>query len=805
MAKIKSLEDALNDIEQIQNEIVGDDQEDSPSERKLSLVNSKSTTSTDVLNDEERKKRDKAREKAEKKGFGIHNTSKSALQSSARERLERYIKSAPQYKLLTQQIGIISQEIKEYKQLGNKDAAELLENKLRELKSQQKKFIDVYSPKTKEEIEEINEKVRNSEELKTMRTELSKHDSIARILSPNKLFSMIYKLLKIVGENDLKNFDSDNEDIEDIEDILSDDVQFDLNIDNIDNIDFSNYEVLEKLGRSVSSAKSYDDAKKQLNLIWNYIAYKCDMTPNEVMEMYHDNTSQLKRIYSDSLSDVDKLKVKTYSNDRRNLMNQINAEENRIKGYDIASTVMFDIFEYSDDKETVIDMMRNVVPTTQQEVLEKFATIIINDIYFGDKHLVTLDYRKNKDKFDALNKVLDIVLDNFKYKNKEIRNTIKNNLFDIFDKMIEEEQKPKDMLSSSYIKYVEAIAYNICSKLNRLQFLQDAISYGLYGLTLVVNNWYKNQKENRKFGMSVSGPYIAQTISMTIRRGLFELTFGGTMTGSAAASKLHYSKERVKFLKDNPEFAGLSEELLDELQDLKELPKITTESEYNSTVEGDEGKGAAFGNIKTDSNEDTFAENVQLYKDLIYTIKEFMKLNEIREIKDKKTGKVHLEKGSNPMFKPEDYKLFKMMYGLEEKYDPDAEGNKKYRPYTQKERGEELTKFLALRGKKQTFSQPAISDKEKKINEKIQKLLKFYPRMKKALQYLAYRISQNQEAISQISKSREELGINYDIPEFDGRIVIQGMSGMSLSQLVETDDVNALEAEISENLIKAIN
>lgn len=746
-------------------------------------------------------------------------TSKSALQTASSTNLRRYIESAPQYKLLSQQISIIEKEIEEYKKLGNLDASEMLEQKLIELKQSRKKFTDVYEPKSKEEIEQINDAIAKSPAIKTYKEEINKLDSINRVLNPSNLFSTINKIIQVIGKYDAKN-SRGNDNLDDLLDYV-DDVDFgalDINVDSIDNVDFNDPDILAKIGNAVKNIKSYAEATAKLRLIFHYLAYRLDCTYEEVNDMYYSNRSQLQREYSKTLTDAEKLNNETYWNKRKIIMTNINRESNAIKGFDVATGVMMDIFKYDsieDDKKSLVNSFIQIVPNAKPELLADFAERIMDDVYYGSyknphtgrsgKKYVTLDYRTNEQTFATVDAKVDSILTEFKYKNPKVRKAFKDIIYKKFDSLIDKERKPKDMLASSYVKYVEKIAYNICAKLNKLHYLEDAIAFGLLGLSKVLDKWYKMQKESPDVGVTLDGPYMGIIVSTEIKKGLLTLSIS-TMSGTNAATKLHFTAEHNKFLKENPELAGLSEDLINNLVELCEIPQITNESEYNATIEGEDGKGRSFENITDNENEDNEAENVQLYRDVVNSIKELVTLAEIKVKVDPNTGKRTIVKTGKPMFTAEEYELLKLYFGMIEKYDPSANEGEQYRPYNQSEMAEYLMNFLKrTKGVTKTYSQSAISDKiNKTLIPKLKRATELYPGIRKGLKFLAERVMANPEAFSRISKNREALeDVDYNDTlgtNFEGKIILYGMSGKSLGDLDTKGDFNKLEAEIEEDL-----
>lgn len=379
---------------------------------------------------------------------------------------------------------------------------------------------------------------------------------------------------------------------------------------------------------------------------------------------------------------------------------------------------------------------------------------------------------------------------------------ITNIMFEIFDFETTPEEQPKEMLAASNINYVKSIAYNNCSKLNMLYLLDDAIAYGLMGLTDAINKWYSIQKL-KDSAITFSG-FSHTYISMAIKRGMYELTSGGRISGSSMATLIHYREKTIKnYVQNNPEFKDLPKEMLESLLDdvLDEIPRTVTEGSYTDTVGGEDGdSGDIWANAaSSDMVDDKFIEAKLEYEVILKSIKQFFNLfqtktdNEtgIRKITDKK------------IFNKYDYKLFKLTYDIEFKRD-EITGQKT--KYTQDEIRFILADMYAANGDTtKTFEQGAISERIKVLNKKIKGVLEQYPELKPGFEYMYGYMAANRETMSILSNNREEHNIKIERDELrevyeddEDELNKRLSDGTRLSDVFDVTQNNLLDDEIAE-------
>lgn len=331
-------------------------------------------------------------------------------------------------------------------------------------------------------------------------------------------------------------------------------------------------------------------------------------------------------------------------------------------------------------------------------------------------------------------------------------------MFSMFDFETDEEQ-PKEMLAAANVKYVQAIAYNICAKQNMLRNYEDAVSYGLIGLTMAINKWYNIQKL-KDSALSFEG-FAHSYITNSIKRGLYDLSSGGMITGSARANLEHKRKKEIDYwLKHNSELKDIPEQYIEDIVDGMGYGKVsspTTESDYNAIIGGEQSDADFWSRtIVDDSNEDLLVETKMEAENLAASLKSLFSM--FKTNVDKETGIKKIT--DKKLFDQYDYQLFLMHFGLKTKYDK-ATG--KIRNYNQTEMAEELSKLYAANGARKTFSQPAINVRIKQIMSKINNVMKLYPEIRKGFEYLLYHVTANSGNMAKISANREEYGISYDL------------------------------------------
>jgi hypothetical protein len=156
-------------------------------------------------------------------------------------------------------------------------------------------------------------------------------------------------------------------------------------------------------------------------------------------------------------------------------------------------------------------------------------------------------------------------------------------------------------------------------------------------------------------------------------------------------------------------------------------------------------------------------------------------------------------------------KLFMMYFGFEKKLERYDEGKKTAsNRYTQTEIGEELYNFYVANGAKpkalnNSFSQPAIFDKIKKLEKHISNEINNNPKLKIGFDYLVIYWTQNTQLLEVMSNNREEIGMKLerdvlreyykDNPEESN---IQLSDGKRLSEIFDISSSNPLDSDIED-------
>jgi hypothetical protein len=385
-------------------------------------------------------------------------------------------------------------------------------------------------------------------------------------------------------------------------------------------------------------------------------------------------------------------------------------------------------------------------------------------------------------------------------------------VFEIFDFKDEDESgdAPREILASANVPLVKSIAYNICSKLGQQNKINDAISYGLLGLTVAINKWYTIQKMSNS-ALSFKG-FANSYIAGSIQRGILELKGAGTASGSTLATIATMNKKKIEnFIKYNPEFEDMDKKILGEMlagYDDKAQPlNMVSESDYTGTVSGDDGDGADIwaSAIKDSANVEDYVGSKIEYERLLKSIKDLLNLFETKT--DVKTGIKSVTQ--KKLFNKYDRKLFMMYFGLEYKrqkinISPGSEANNHY---TQAEMGEELSAMYAADGITKTFSQASLSGKDGRIAVMLNKI-KFAmhenPKLSAGFEFLFHYWQDNSEHMATFSNSREEIGMAFDRQELrqiyhdNGSELNRQLSdGKRLSDVFEISDTNPLDTDIA--------
>lgn len=369
-------------------------------------------------------------------------------------------------------------------------------------------------------------------------------------------------------------------------------------------------------------------------------------------------------------------------------------------------------------------------------------------------------------------------------------NDITDIMFELFD-FKQDDQTPKELLASINIPYVKSIAYKLCAKNGDLQFFEDSVSDGLYGLSVAINKWYDIQKFADS-ALSFEG-FAYQYIVGSIQRGYYSRIGAGRISGSSLATIENTRKKEYQFfIKNNPEFKDLPQELIDSLAAtaLTELPGGTLlQSDYEGIVAGEEGGGDVWSNALVDTNKPIdAAEAKNEFQYVIGAIKHMFG-KYFQTTIDKETG---LQKITNKkLFDYEDYLIFLMYLKLKVKSNGE--------PYNQKEMAEYITNWRLTRGNRQTMSQPAINDRlDKMFKNKIGPLMKSDPQVKMAFEYIYYNRNEFQ-TLAELANYNNYGKIDTNIESLDTKAqVADYMQQRTIGNVFDDiDDTNPIDLQIA--------
>lgn len=468
--------------------------------------------------------------------------------------------------------------------------------------------------------------------------------------------------------------------------------------------------------------------------------------------------------------------------------------------------------DFMDTQDKIVNEKLSEGKKAPKNILRKLSIKEVLDIPLGRLRtflniVLNKDRKALQDRLDEINVKLSLERSKLSGKNE-----ITDILFEIFD-YTEEEEVPKEILVASKIPLVKKIAYNFCSKYGIIKELDDAISYGLLGLTNVVNKWYTSQKMLNS-ALSIDG-LISIEVPFTIQQGLMELTAGGVISGTNKAtlfSKLN--KKQKDFVKYNPEFKNIDRDFLNEIlagYDESSNIVVNSASEITSTVgsgSDEEQDADIWSNMNVD---DSIAVSEEIdgkiqYQNLLNSLKKIFSLFDYRE----KDGE-YIQK-NRKMFDKYDRRIFMMYFGFETKPLTEKDKNKKTgsirNTYTLSEIAEEIQAMMRADGYiDKTFTTAALTDARPghegrltRIVQRLKSLAKTNPEIYQGLAYIYKYYQEHKGVMDKLSDSREELVTKIDRDEL--REIYADLpqklneiqpDGTKLSDIVEVSENNPLD------------
>lgn len=401
---------------------------------------------------------------------------------------------------------------------------------------------------------------------------------------------------------------------------------------------------------------------------------------------------------------------------------------------------------------------------------------------------------KNKLKSDA--KKMEI---SSEIKRAQGKMDITDVIFEIFDFEQVEENQPKEMLAASNIRYVNMIAYKRCADINKLELFDDAVSYGLLGLSLAINKWYKMQRL-AKSAISFEG-MIYQYVSNTISRGLYQLV--SSNSPSYSATLVHKRKRKIKlWLENNPELKDLPEDMVESLiPDFDEAFKINEISmtDVEANITGGEKSADVIANLGSKELTLNLGELKMEYEQTLKGLKSLFgmfetKINQetgLKEIKNKRIFDIY------------DYIIFRILMGIDKI--PENEKKLKKDGTLSSEINQDfiikkINEYNSRHGITKTFSQPAISARLKTLLEKIKIIIDESALVRNAFEFLLN--YHHTEEYGLLSNQREEYEIDsvdsdYDeITNYSNNPLYNDMN-VKISEKFSISDTNMLDEEIA--------
>lgn len=492
--------------------------------------------------------------------------------------------------------------------------------------------------------------------------------------------------------------------------------------------------------------------------------------PNSIMKIFSEYRDVVENDYSlnDEIISIDDI----YSED----FDEIITEKQTSLKY---SEMLNKISEIIDEPvEEILKMTNSSILTTLKKVLD------------------TETVEKNKLKADA--KKMEI---SSEIKRAQGKMDITDVIFEIFDFEQVEENQPKEMLAASNIKYVNMIAYKRCADINKLELLDDAVSYGLLGLSIAINKWYKMQRLSNS-AISFEG-MIYQYVSNTISRGLYQLVSSGDWSPSYAATLVHKRKRKMKlWLENNPELKDLPEDMIENLiPDFDEAfsLNVTSMTDYEANVTGGENSADVIANAGSKELTLNLGELKMEYEQTLKGLKSLFGMFETKV--NKETGLKEIK--NKRIFDIYDYIIFRILIGIDKIPENEKKLKKDGTLSTEINQDfiiKKINEYNSRHGITKTFSQPAISARYKTLLKKIKIIIDDSEVVRNAFEFLLN--YHHTEEYGLLSNQREEYELDsidsdYDeITKYSNNTLSDDMN-IKISEKFSISDTNMLDEEIA--------
>jgi len=518
-----------------------------------------------------------------------------------------------------------------------------------------------------------------------------------------------------------------------------------------------NYEFVEKTKQLI---KDLQQQKTQFLKYFKGDNYKAE---NAESEEKIKNSPRLKELKTK----LDSLKLQYTNTNPNSLMRQLKALKDAMD----AKTSFEDEIEdddvndidsiYGEDSDEKINGSGDI----EQEYIEicsKIATILddsvasVMEMKLGPLSVLLKKYCPST---EPVKKEIDLTKAEIAAERKKIKggNDITDVIFDIFD-FSKDESEPKELLAAANIKYVSAIAYKQCSKLNKMMFFDDACSAGLLGLSKAINRWYEGQK-------LVDCPFsfegFAYTdIVMAIKKDLYVWTSGGKVSPDVLATIDHRRKKSIEmWLKINPDFKNVPQDMLEHMLEglIEEKPvPVFNESDISTMIGGDDTvESDVWANSGSSNGEDSIVDAKFQHEEILKGIGALFNL--FKTETDKETGVRTIT--DQKIFTKYDLKLFMMKFEMEFKHNaPDGDSRFRLEEIATVLRQMYKNDGIVPKGGPEGLNESSISTRYKVILEKIKTIMEENPLIKKGFQYYLLWCEQNRDTMQLLSNYREEVG-----------------------------------------------
>lgn len=240
-----------------------------------------------------------------------------ALNRHANAKMNKYLKKAPQHKILEKQKELLKEELRIYGKAKNMEFVEKTRQLIRELEVEKQKFIKFFKKDniTKEAKLETEEKLKSSEKLKELKLKVKELKKEYADNNPNALLRQLKELKEAM---DSKASFTDSGDLQDIDSIYDED--FDDEID-----------------------EDSDSIENQYLTISQKIANILDTSVADVIQMkFGPLLIELKKYCPDTTVIKDEISLTQM---------EASAEMKRLKGGNDITDIIFEIFDFSKDEE----------------------------------------------------------------------------------------------------------------------------------------------------------------------------------------------------------------------------------------------------------------------------------------------------------------------------------------------------------------------------------------------------------------------------------------------------------------------